>query len=159
VCTGANLEPSSENLESVRAATLCLINDERARYGEAALLVSVQLTGTAASHSNDMVARDYFEHTSPSGQTLLMRIRASGFIPSSNDGYELGENIAWGTLWYSTPRSIVEAWMSSPGHRANILNRGYRYTGIGVVAAVPSSLSEGESGGIYTQDFGTIIFP
>jgi uncharacterized protein YkwD len=159
LCQGANLEPTAENLESVRAATLCLINGERARYGEEALVVNAQLTDAAAAHSNDMVAHDYFEHTSPGGQTMLMRIRASGFIPNNGDGYELGENIAWGTLWYSTPRSIVEAWMASPGHRANILDGSYRDTGIGVVPAVPSSLSEGESGGIYTQDFGTIIFP
>ena len=68
----------------------------------------------------------------PTGQTLLMRIQASGFIPNANVGYTLGENIAWGTLWLGTPRSIVKAWMESPGHRANILNGSYRYTGIGI---------------------------
>jgi uncharacterized protein YkwD len=156
-CAGANLTPEPGNLESVSAATLCLINGERARFGEQALITSAQLTSSATAHSDDMVANDYFEHVSPTGQTLLMRVRASGFIPSSKDGYELGENIAWGTLWLATPRSIVEAWMASPGHRANILDSDYRYTGIGVDPAVPSSLSEGQPGGMYTQDFGTVI--
>ncbi len=65
----------------------------------------------------------------PTGQTLQARIRASGFIPNDRVGYALGENIAWGTLWLGTPRAIVRAWMNSPGHRANILNGGYRYSG------------------------------
>ncbi len=116
-----------------------------------------RLTGAAVGHSRDMDANDYFSHTSPSGQTLLMRIQASGFIPNANVGYTLGENIAWGTLWLGTPRAIVKAWMESPGHRANILNGSYRYTGIGVDPDLPSSMSNGQAGGMYTQDFGTII--
>jgi len=156
-CTGANLTPSASNIESVVAATLCLVNDERVRFGESALSEDPRLASAAVGHSRDMDAHDYFSHTSPSGQTLLMRIQASGFIPNANVGYTLGENIAWGTLWLGTPRSIVKAWMESPGHRANILNGSYRYTGIGVDPGLPSSMSSGQAGGMYTQDFGTII--
>jgi uncharacterized protein YkwD len=47
--------------------------------------------------------------------------------------------------------------MGSPGHRANILNRSYRYTGIGIDPNLPHSMSGGQDGGMYTQDFGTII--
>jgi uncharacterized protein YkwD len=47
--------------------------------------------------------------------------------------------------------------MASPGHRANILDERFRDTGIGVAPAVPVSLAEGQSGGMYTQDFGEII--
>jgi uncharacterized protein YkwD len=156
-CPNANLTPSANNTESVVAATLCLVNDERVRFGESALTEDPRLTGAAVGHSRDMDAHDYFSHTSPSGQTLLMRIQASGFIPNANVGYTLGENIAWGTLWLGTPRAIVKAWMESPGHRANILNGSYRYTGIGVDPDLPSSMSNGQAGGMYTQDFGTII--
>lgn len=155
-CTGANLAPTQENIETVRTATLCLVNAERARYGEPALINNVHLSEAATAHSYDMVARNYFEHVSPDGQTLLTRVRASKFIPSSRVGYSLGENIAWGTLWLATPRSIVKAWMASPGHRANILTRGYRYSGIGIDPAVPSSKAHGQAGAMYTQDFGTI---
>jgi len=156
-CPNANLTPRAENIESVVTATLCLINDERARFGEPALIEDARLAGAAAGHSQDMDARHYFEHVSPGGQTLLMRIRASGFIPGGNVGYTLGENIAWGTLWLGTPHAIVKAWMESPGHRANILNRSYRYTGIGIGSDLPRSMSGGQAGGMYTQDFGTII--
>jgi uncharacterized protein YkwD len=156
-CQNANLTPKGDNIESVVAATLCLINDERARFGESALIEDPRLSNAAAGHSRDMDARDYFEHVSPDGQTLLMRIQASGFIPNGNVGYTLGENIAWGTLWLGTPHSIVKAWMDSPGHRANILDGSYRYTGIGIDPALPRSKSNGQAGGMYTQDFGTIL--
>lgn len=156
-CPGANLTPKPGNIESVVAATLCLIDEERAHFGEPALIEDGRLAGAAADHSRDMDARDYFEHVSPGGQTLLMRVRASGFIPNGNVGYTLGENIAWGTLWLATPHAIVRAWMESPGHRANILNRSYRYTGIGIDPRLPRSMSGGQDGGMYTQDFGTIL--
>jgi uncharacterized protein YkwD len=156
-CANANLTPKPENIGSVVAATLCLINGERARFGEPALVEDARLASAAAGHSQDMDAHDYFEHVSPSGQTLLMRIQASGFIPNVNVGYTLGENIAWGTLWLGTPAAIVKAWMDSSGHRANILDGSYRYTGIGIDPDLPHSMSGGQAGGMYTQDFGTIL--
>jgi uncharacterized protein YkwD len=156
-CPNANLTPKPNNIESVVAATLCLINDERARFGEPALIEDPRLSSVASGHSRDMDAHHYFEHVSPDGQTLLMRVRASGFLPNNHIGYTLGENIAWGTLWLGTPHSIVKAWMASPGHRANILNRSYRYTGIGIDPALPRSMSGGQAGGMYTQDFGAIL--
>ncbi len=156
-CPDANLTPRTDNIEGVVAATLCLVNDERARFGELALIEDPRLASIAAGHSRDMDTHDYFAHVSPDGQTLLMRVQASGFIPNGNVGYTLGENIAWGTLWLGTPNSIVKAWMESPGHRANILNAGFRYTGVGIDPNLPRSMSGGQAGGMYTQDFGTII--
>ncbi len=85
------------------------------------------------------------------------RIRACGYIYSSQVGYEVGENIGWGTLWLATPRAIVAAWMASPGHRANILDAHFRDTAIGVSSHPPTSLARGQDGAIYTQDFGVII--
>src|SRR5438477_162532 len=72
-------------------------------------------------------------------------------------GYVIGENLAWGTLNLATPEAIVAAWVASPGHLANILEAEYRDTGIGVVAQVPSSLSGGEPGATYAQEFGVIV--
>ena len=106
--------PQRDDIASVVAATVCLVNDERIRFGEPALIEDPHLASAAAGHSRDMDEHDYFAHTSPTGQTLLMRIEASGFIPNSNVGYTLGENIAWGTLWLRTPRAIVKAWMAVP---------------------------------------------
>jgi uncharacterized protein YkwD len=147
--------PDARNLAAVEAATLCLINRERAAHGERALKSDPRLEQAAYDHSRDMVARDYFEHVSPGGQTPLQRIRASGFIPAGH-GFAVSENVAWGTLWLATPAEIVRAWMESPGHRAVLLSRSYSYTGIGVAPAVPRSLAKGQAGAIYTQDFASI---
>ena len=103
-----------------------------------------------------MASGGYFGHVGPGGDTPAGRMRSVGYIYSSHVGYEVAENLAWGTLWLATPRSIVGSWMGSPPHRANILNPRLRDTGIGVSSRLPSSLSNGQSGGIYTQDFGVI---
>ncbi|HUN78959.1 MAG TPA: CAP domain-containing protein [Solirubrobacteraceae bacterium] len=156
-CPGATLTPAPGNLEEVRSAVLCLIDRERAAAGESPLRPDAKLQRAAQGHSEEMVAQDYFAHVAPDGSTPTDRMRAAGYIPNSRVGYEVGENIAWGTLWLATPQAIVNAWMASPGHRANILDAGYRDTGIGVAPHAPTSLAEGQAGAIYTQDFGTIV--
>lgn len=156
-CDGTDLTPSSENLAVVRSATICLVNRERAAHGERPLIVNGRLNRAAQGHTEEMIAQDYFSHYSPTGDTPGSRIRAAGYIYSSGLGYEIGENIAWGTRYLSTPRAIVEAWMASPGHRDNILDARYRETGMGVVAAVPTSDGHGQPGATYTQDFGVLI--
>ena len=112
---------------------------------------------SAQAHTDSMAFGNYFEHVGPGGDTPLSRIRATGYIFSSQIGYEVGENIGWGTLWQSTPRAIVAAWMASAGHRANILDARFRNTGIGVSPHPPSSLAHHQAGAIYTQDFGVLI--
>ncbi len=156
-CAYAGLMPTARNLGLVRAATLCLINRERVARGERPLLANARLQRAAQEHTESMAFGDYFEHVGPSGMTPLARLRAVGYISSSHVSYEVGENIAWGTLWLATPGSIVGSWMRSPGHRANILDPRYRETGIGVSAHPPASLAQGQPGAIYTQDFGVII--
>jgi uncharacterized protein YkwD len=141
----------------IRAATLCLINRERIAQGEAPLQPNGRLEEAAQGHSENMARGDYFEHLGPAGQTPLSRMRAAGYIASSRFGYEVGENIGWGTLWLATPQAIVAAWMASPGHRANILDARFRDTAIGVAPHPPSSFAHGQSGAIYTQEFGAII--
>jgi uncharacterized protein YkwD len=111
----------------------------------------------AQGHTEDMVSADYFGHYGRSGDTPAGRMRAAGYLYSDNIGYEVGENIAWGTGEDATPSMIVEAWMHSPLHRANILDARYRDTGIGVLASLPASVGKGHPGAIYTQDFGVII--
>jgi uncharacterized protein YkwD len=156
-CAHTTLIPTRTNLAQIRAATLCLINRERVAHGERPLRRNARLTRAAQRHSNSMAAGDYFEHIGPSGLTPLARMRAVGYASSSRAGYEVGENIAWGTLGLASPRAVVAAWMASPGHRANILDARYRETGVGVAPKPPASLSHGQPGAIYTQDFGVII--
>src|SRR5205823_7212089 len=156
-CVNTELTPNAENLPLIRDAIQCLVNKQRAQHGEAPLLVSAQLQAAAESHAQDMIASDYFEHVSPSGVTPVDRMRASGYIPSEQVGYVVGENLAWGTLWLATPQAIVSAWVASPGHLANILESQYAETGIAVVPSVPASLAEGAAGATYAQEFGVIV--
>ena len=67
--------------------------------------------------------------------------------------WSAGENIAWGQGDLSTPRSIVAAWMASPGHRANILNGEYTQIGLGLA---PGSPVDATWGATYTTDFGSV---
>src|SRR5208282_4733440 len=121
-CVGVGLAPDQEDLAIVRAATLCLINRERAANGESPLRLNGDLQAAAQSHSEDMAIVGYFEHSGPEGDTVLDRLRSFGYIDRGTIAYEVGENIAWGSYEDATPASIVAAWMESPGHRANILN-------------------------------------
>jgi uncharacterized protein YkwD len=155
-CTDARLQPSASNVAQVRAATLCLVNRERARHGERALHWNIHLVTAAQGHTVSMAFGNYFEHVGPGGQTPLNRMRRDGYIYSSRVGFEVAENIGWGSLWLGTPRAVVAAWMGSAGHRANILDRRFRDTGVGVSPHV-NGLAHGQSGGIYTQDFGVLV--
>ena len=156
-CTNTELRPEPNNLQAIDTATLCLVNQERARNGELPLTPDAQLEQAAQGHSEEMVSDDYFAHVAPSGLTPVERVLATGYVPSSEVGYTLGENIAWGTLQLSTPSAIVAAWIASPEHLANILYAPYRDTAVGVVAAAPASLGEGQPGAVYSQEFGVIV--
>jgi uncharacterized protein YkwD len=156
-CQNTELIPTSENLFAVRGAVLCLINRERAEHGIAPLTANVQLEEAAESHDAEMLADDYFEHIAPDGETPVDRIRQTGYLGSTSNGYVIGENLAWGTYQLATPQSIVEAWIASPGHLANILESRYTETGIGVTPAVPQSIGEGNPGATYAEEFGVIV--
>jgi len=153
-CPGADLRPTAKDLGRIRAATLCLVNRERAGESERPLAPNKRLEQAAQAHTESMAFGNYLEHDGPRGQTPLSRVRATGYISRAQTGYEVGENIGWGTLWEATPRAIVAAWMASPGHRANILDARFRDTAVGVCSHPPSSLARGQAGAIYTQDFG-----
>jgi uncharacterized protein YkwD len=155
-CPYATLAPTRYDVAKTRAATLCLVNRERAAHGERALHWNIHLVVAAQAHTESMAFGDYFAHVGPHGQTALMRIRRTGYISSSRLGFEVGENIGWGSLWLGTPRAIVAAWMASAGHRANLLDGRFRDTGIGVSPHV-NGLAHGQPGGIYTQDFGVLV--
>jgi uncharacterized protein YkwD len=156
-CQNTQLMPEPANLPLVRAAVLCLVNTERAQNGRPPLSTNPQLEAAAESHGKEMIQLDYFDHVAPSGLTPVDRIRSTGYIPNSEVGYVIGENLAWGTLSLATPQAIVNAWIASPEHLANILEGKYRDTGIDVEPEVPASLGEGAAGGLYTQEFGVIV--
>jgi uncharacterized protein YkwD len=155
-CANTELTPEAGNIEAIDTATLCLVDQERARNGELPLRPNAQLEQAAQGHSEEMISEDYFAHVAPSGLTPLQRVTATGYIPSSEVGYTLGENIAWGTLQLSTPSAIVAAWIASPEHLANILYSPYVDTAIGVAPEAPAVLAEGQPGAVYSLEFGVI---
>ena len=156
-CENTELTPEPGDLQQISAATLCLINQERARNGELPLQANGLLEQAAWGHSEEMVGEDYFAHVAPNGLTPVGRVEATGYVPNQQVGYTLGENIAWGTLQLSTPSAIVAAWIASPEHLANILFSPYRDTAIGVAPEAPASLAGGEPGAVYSQEFGVIV--
>jgi uncharacterized protein YkwD len=149
-CADADLEATNENLGRIRAAILCLHNQIRAENDLPALRDNKRLRKAALGHSKDMVKDGFFEHTTPEGVTMVDRILKAKYV-GEDEGWVLGENLAWGTGSLGTPRGAVDAWMDSPGHRANVLKKAYREMGVGVVVGVPVSDAAGAT---YTVDFG-----
>jgi uncharacterized protein YkwD len=117
-----------------------LVNQERAKAGCKALTVDSRLVTAARGHSQDMATRNYFDHNTPEGVTPWTRITNAGYKFSS-----AAENIAAGQ---STPASVMNAWMNSEGHRANILNCNLRNIGVGLAYNTKHTP-------YWTQDFGT----
>ncbi|MBQ7314841.1 MAG: LysM peptidoglycan-binding domain-containing protein [Clostridia bacterium] len=103
-----------------------LVNDIRAASGLSALTYDWQLCRVARYKSQDMCDNGYFSHTSPVYGTPFQMIKSFGISYRS-----AGENIAKGQ---ATPQAVVDAWMSSSGHRANILNASFTHIGVGYVA-------------------------
>ncbi len=103
-----------------------LVNEIRKENGLGTLAANWQLSRVARYKSQDMHDKHYFSHQSPTyGSPFDM-------MKSFNISYRTaGENIAKG---YTTPQAVVDAWMNSPGHRANILNASFTEIGVGYVA-------------------------
>jgi uncharacterized protein YkwD len=146
-CEGAGAEPTAVSLELSERATFCLINKERTTRGIRKLRRNKRLDLASVRHARSMAARDFFEHGN-----FVGRIRSANYLRGAR-GWRLGENIAWGSGTLGTPVEIVDAWMHSPGHRANVLNRGFREIGIGIAHGTPNR-SYGD-GATYVTDFGT----
>jgi uncharacterized protein YkwD len=108
---------------SYESRVIDLINAERTKVGLAALSTQGQLGSAAQLHSADMACNNYFSHTGLDGSSSGDRAQSQGYSSSY-----VGENIAAG---YSSPESVVQGWMKSPGHKANILGADYTEIGIG----------------------------
>jgi len=130
---------------------LTLVNERRAAGATCggtaypptgALSMNASLRTAARLHSADMAAQDYFSHTSLDGRTFSDRMSDAGY----SGAYPWGENIAAGQ---STAQAVVDAWMSSSGHCANIMKSGYRVIGVGYGFGGGSTYRH-----YWTQDFG-----
>jgi uncharacterized protein YkwD len=152
-CVSADAMPGQTAADDLRAATLCLMNSERTARGLGRLQAEPLLNRVATSYARQMVRGQFFDHTSPSGSTMLARIRSTSYLRDVTS-WSVGENLAWGSGDLATPRAMVRAWMQSADHRANLLDRHFADVGIGVVAGAPVALEPGEVGGTYVTDFG-----
>jgi uncharacterized protein YkwD len=151
-CSNANTPPPLISPPDYQASILCLLNAERHDRGLVALDAQEQLMQAAVGHSENMRRLSYFEHTDPDGTTFLQRITASGYLQGTKN-WQVGENMAWGSLLLGTPRAMVRSWMHSSDHRANVLESRYRDVGIGAVFGSPvNPLALGAM--IVTADFG-----
>jgi uncharacterized protein YkwD len=144
--------PGQASNKTIKRTTLCLLNNQRKIHGRHALSPNKRLARAARRHAADMVERNYFSHTTPGGASFVDRIMRQDYV-NPGEGWTLGENLAWGSYQLATPKAIVRSWMHSPGHRANILNPGFREIGIGVALGAP--LPGTENAATYATSFGT----
>lgn len=128
---------SNTNLSADELETFNLVNQQRINNGLSALKIDNEVQRVARIKAQDMVNNNYFSHTSPTYGSPFDMLKNFGISYKT-----AGENIAGN----SNNSSAVTAWMNSPGHKANILNGNFNYTGLGVV-------SGSKYGKIYVQMF------
>ncbi|CAM4076471.1 CAP domain-containing protein [Bacillus paramycoides] len=133
----AEQKPAEEakSLSEFEQRVVELTNAERTKQGLPALKIDTELSKVARIKSEDMQKNNYFDHNSPTYGSPFDMMKKFGISYKS-----AGENIAQGQR---TPEEVVQAWMNSAGHRANILNSGFTHIGVGYV----------ESGNYWTQQF------
>jgi uncharacterized protein YkwD len=130
--------PTKASEQSLQADIARLTNAARTANGCAAATVDARLTTAARGHSAWMAQTGTFSHTGRDGSSFMTRVKAAGYARPSS------ENIAWG---YRSAAEVVDGWMKSPGHRANILNCKSKTVGVGAVY-------NARGNAYYTQDFG-----
>lgn len=117
--------PASANIGAYEQQVADLVNKERAAAGLPALKVNTQLAGVAEKKAEDLRDKNYFDHNSPTYGSPFDMMKQFGIKYST-----AGENIAKGQ---KTPSDVMNGWMNSPGHKANIMNANYTEIGVGYV--------------------------
>lgn len=128
--------PAATSISAEEQNMIDQINQERANAGLAPLKVDLRLVGVAQTKANDMKTNGYFSHTSPTYGSPYDMMKMAGV-----QYYSAGENIARNI----SVDAAMAAFMSSSGHKANILNSGYTHVGVGIVYS--------SSGSYYVQEF------
>lgn len=116
--------PDNSDLKALENEVIKLTNQERAKMGLPALKTNWQLCRVARFKSQDMASKNYFSHYSPTYGSPFKMMESFGLKFAA-----AGENIAYGQ---KSAQEVVKAWMSSPGHRANILSPSFTEIGVGV---------------------------
>lgn len=136
--SGSGESSSASASTRAEADVLSLVNDEREDAGCKPVKADRDLTDLAGDFSRDMAVQGFFSHIAPDGSSPWDRADDLGILELG------GENIARGQ---KDAEDVMEAWMDSPGHKANILNCSYRTLGVGAYLT-------GDDGPWWTQNFG-----
>jgi uncharacterized protein YkwD len=152
-CPGADSEPTAETRDAVAAAVVCVVNLEREKRDLPRLREHPRLERPAGRYARAMVRGQFFSHTSPSGDTMVDRLRDARYILGGRS-WAVGETLAWGTGTRSTPAGTVAAWMDSRPHRKVLLDPQYRDLGIGVAIGIPIEGAEPGAGATYAAELG-----
>jgi uncharacterized protein YkwD len=151
-CVGADTEADELSQTAIENSVTCLINEERAKAGVRPVHSSPALRHAGLGHSQDMVRDGYFEHTSPSGRTFIDRITNTGYMRGARR-WLVGENLVWGSGSQGTPRAMVDGWMGSPAHRANLLRGRFREVGVAAVRGTPFNAAD-DNGVTVSSEYG-----
>ncbi len=116
--------PDQSSVKALEAEVIRLVNIERSKKGLQTLKADWEISRVARYKSQDMINKKYFSHTSPTYGSPFKMLETFGIRFSS-----AGENIAYGQ---QTPAAVMNSWMNSSGHRANILSPSYTHIGVGL---------------------------
>jgi uncharacterized protein YkwD len=144
--------PTKLTREEAAKSVRCLLNRRREQHDLHRLSADRRLDRAAQRHTEYMRRHHCFSHRCRGERSLRRRLERVNYIEDGLRRWAIGENIGWGTGDLGTPKEMVSAWMHSPGHRHNILDRSFRDLGVGFVQGTPSNPDA--NGGIYTTDFG-----
>jgi len=108
-----------------------LVNSTRAHYGLPPLRRAVRLDRSALMKAEEIRTCQSFSHT-PCGNSFVRTFQQSGYFRGN---VRIGENLYWGSGSLGSPSNAIAAWLNSPPHRANLLSRGWRDVGVGMVHA------------------------
>ena len=135
----------TKGLQSFVGQVVNLTNQFRAQNGLAPLALNSKLSEAAQTHSQNMATQDFFSHTGKDGSSAGDRVSRTGY-----DWRTVAENIAAGQ---QTPAEVVNAWINSPGHRANMLNTTIKEIGVGYFFLAEDTGTTNYNA-YWTQDFG-----
>ena len=148
-CAGATRPVQALPATTGRRAVACLVNRERRRRGLRPYRSAGGLRRAAQAHAADMVRRRFFDHVAPGGSTPASRVRRTGWLDGAR-AWSIGEAIGWAGGRRTSAAAIVRLWLRSPPHRAILLDRGFRWVGVGIAGGTP----RGGDGATFVLDAG-----
>jgi uncharacterized protein YkwD len=146
-CKNKDMAPDPRKAKVLIKALLCVMNEQRALYHLKPLKLSKRLSKAALNHTRAMVVGQFFAHQGPKEPPLGKRLKKVKYRGAA------GENIGAGAGPMGSPLAMVNGWMHSSLHRANLLYRSWKTVGVGFLPLFPIKTA-GQPLATYTTDFG-----